>query len=237
MSHELRTPLNAIAGFAEILGTGVHGPLNEKQADALKRIQKNEQDLLAHHQRDARFRRTPRRHSAGGQTSTFRFADAFDAAELLIAPEVERKHLVVERDSPDRMARRVGPTQGSPADSCQPALERVQVHERRRDDHARGRREGDKVRIWVRDTGIGIGKGEMPRVFEPFFQADGGTTRRYSGVGLGLTIARDLARQMEGEVTITSEEGKGTTASVVLPVRALRNRENAAENPARNVAA
>ena len=77
--------------------------------------------------------------------------------------------------------------------------------------------DGGKVRIWVRDTGIGIKKEEMQRVFEPFFQADSGTTRQYSGIGLGLTIARDLARRMAGEVTIASEVGKGTIASVVLP--------------------
>ena len=52
------------------------------------------------------------------------------------------------------------------------------------------------MRIWVRDTGIGIRKEEIERVFEPFFQADSGTTRQYSGIGLGLTIARDLARRM-----------------------------------------
>ena len=54
-------------------------------------------------------------------------------------------------------------------------------------------------------------------MFEPFFQADSGTTRQYSGVGLGLTIARNLAQRMSGEVTIASEVGKGTTATVVLP--------------------
>jgi len=54
-------------------------------------------------------------------------------------------------------------------------------------------------------------------VFEPFFQAEGGTTRRYEGVGLGLTIARELARRMDGELTIASREGAGTTASVLLP--------------------
>jgi signal transduction histidine kinase len=78
-------------------------------------------------------------------------------------------------------------------------------------------REGATVRIWVADTGIGISRDEMKRVFEPFFQAERGTTRRYSGVGLGLSIARALAHRMKGELTIASTEGKGTTASVVLP--------------------
>ena len=78
-------------------------------------------------------------------------------------------------------------------------------------------REGDSVRIWVRDNGVGIAQREIDRVFEPFFQAERATTRRASGIGLGLAIARNLARRMEGEVTLSSEPGGGTTASVLLP--------------------
>ena len=68
--------------------------------------------------------------------------------------------------------------------------------------------EGRRVRIWVCDTGVGISQAEIDRVFDPFFQADRGRTRRFSGVGLGLTIARDLARRMEGGITIASKTGE-----------------------------
>ena len=95
----------------------------------------------------------------------------------------------------------------------------------------------DMVRIQVRDTGVGIGKEEMARVFEPFFQADSGTTRQYSGVGLGLTIARDFARRMEGEVTITSEVGEGTSAMLMLPAGTRAVQEAADGSAAREVAA
>jgi signal transduction histidine kinase len=97
--------------------------------------------------------------------------------------------------------------------------------------------DGETVRIRVRDTGVGIRKEEMERVFEPFFQADGGTTRQYSGVGLGLTIARDLARRMDGEVTITSEVGTGTSAMVVMRAGATPRQEMADGSAAREVAA
>jgi signal transduction histidine kinase len=92
------------------------------------------------------------------------------------------------------------------------------------------------VRIWIRDTGVGIRKEEMERVFEPFFQAESGTTRRYSGIGLGLTIARNFAQRMRGEVTIASEEGKGTTATVLLPVASAKVREDDEEERALEVA-
>ena len=78
-------------------------------------------------------------------------------------------------------------------------------------------RQGDRVRIWVRDSGVGIPQQEIEKVFQPFFQVEHTMTRRFAGIGLGLTIARNLARRMEGEVTVASEPGHGTTASVLLP--------------------
>jgi len=75
----------------------------------------------------------------------------------------------------------------------------------------------DKVRITVTDTGIGIAAEHLPRVFEPFYQVDQGGTRRYPGLGLGLSIVRDAVLAMNGEVSIDSENGKGTTVTVTLP--------------------
>jgi signal transduction histidine kinase len=58
----------------------------------------------------------------------------------------------------------------------------------------------------------------MRHIFDPFFQVDRGSTRRYAGVGLGLSIAHDLTRAMGGELTLTSAPGTGTTATVKLPL-------------------
>jgi len=69
----------------------------------------------------------------------------------------------------------------------------------------------------VKDTGKGIPTEEIARIFEPFYQAEHGMTRTSTGVGLGLTIARELAHKMEGDVTIASTVGAGTTVSVLLP--------------------
>lgn len=69
----------------------------------------------------------------------------------------------------------------------------------------------DTLKIKVIDTGIGIEKEVQPKLFEPFTQADGSTTRRYGGSGLGLSIARKFARMMDGDIVIDSEPGKGAT--------------------------
>jgi signal transduction histidine kinase len=216
MSHELRTPLNAIQGFAELMESGVYGPLNEKQIDAMKRIEKNEKDLLSLINEMLGFVDAEKGRVAV-ESRDVPVADAFDAVEPLIRPDVDHKHLVFERE----LARPALAIHADPK-SFQQILKSLLSNATKYTGEggsitlgADG--DGEKVRIWVRDTGIGIPEEQMNRVFEPFFQADSGTTRQYSGVGLGLSIARDLARRMGGEVTLASEVGKGTTATVILP--------------------
>ncbi|MBX3622992.1 MAG: response regulator [Rhizobacter sp.] len=81
---------------------------------------------------------------------------------------------------------------------------------------------GSRARIAVHDTGVGIPAGELPRIFDAFHQADSSFTRRYGGTGLGLTIARELARAMGGDLVCTSQQGRGScfTVTVDLPAAA-----------------
>jgi signal transduction histidine kinase/ActR/RegA family two-component response regulator len=72
------------------------------------------------------------------------------------------------------------------------------------------------VRIEVRDTGIGMTPDQMTRLFQTFSQAESSTTRRYGGAGLGLAIARRLARMMNGDIAVESTPGAGTTFAAVL---------------------
>ena len=75
----------------------------------------------------------------------------------------------------------------------------------------------DWVTLSVADTGIGMTSEQMAKLFEEFSQADASTARRFGGTGLGLAITRKLARMMGGDVTVTSESGKGSVFTVRLP--------------------
>ena len=79
-------------------------------------------------------------------------------------------------------------------------------------------RDGDAaIRVEVADTGIGIAPGKLDEIFESFRQGDASTTRRFGGTGLGLTISRNLARAMNGDVSVSSVEGQGSTFTLTLP--------------------
>jgi signal transduction histidine kinase len=75
----------------------------------------------------------------------------------------------------------------------------------------------------VADSGIGMTAEQMGKLFQEFTQADASTAQRFGGTGLGLAISRKLARMMGGDVTVTSEPGKGSVFTVRLPAGAEMN--------------
>ena len=85
------------------------------------------------------------------------------------------------------------------------------------DEPGQVHRLGIEFELAVADTGIGMTAEQQAKLFQDFTQADSLTARRYGGTGLGLAITRKLARMMGGDVTVTSEPGKGSVFAVRLP--------------------
>jgi signal transduction histidine kinase len=217
VSHELRTPLNAISGYGEMLAMGLSGPLTTQQQDSISRIQRNAQHLLTLIEEVLSFARSEagRLHFV---TTSVRLRTALAELEPLVGAELQKRELRFLQEPPESDLRvRADPEKlrqillnlvGN-AIKFTPPGGQISVG---------AKRERDFARVWVSDTGVGIPPDKLKRVFEPFYQVEGGSTRRYPGFGLGLAIALDFARAMDGDMSIRSSPGGGTTVSVVLPL-------------------
>jgi signal transduction histidine kinase len=144
-------------------------------------------------------------------------SEAFADLEPLVRPQLEAKQLQLTRDPIDNQL-----TVSADASKLQQILLNIVVNAIKftpRGGFIRlsGCEDVDSVTMSVMDNGIGVPSEKLSRIFEPFFQVDSGRTREYSGVGLGLAIARDLAHAMNGEITFDSVSGKGSVVSVTLP--------------------
>lgn len=216
MSHELRTPLNAIAGYAELLATGVRGPVTEDQLHDLRRIQRNQKHLLALINEVLDFARVETGRIEY-ELVDFPVHQALTSLDAIVEPMIRAKDLSYRCDLKSDGLR-------AHAD-----VERVQqilinlISNAIKFTQSGGRvsvsswREGAVVAISVRDTGRGVSPADMEKIFEPFVQLDRRLTREQEGVGLGLAISRDLARGMGGDLAVVSTPGTGTTFTLTLP--------------------
>jgi PAS domain S-box-containing protein len=216
MSHELRTPLNAISGYTELLQMGLRGPVTPAQVTDLDRIKRNQGHLLGIINDILQFAKL----ESGRlemRVDPFPVEAALDVAEELIGPQLEARKISYTYLGGDKSVMVHGDR-----DRCQQIVLNLLSNAMKFTPDggtiAVGWRvEGDRVLIDVVDTGIGIAADQLQRIFDPFVQVQSGTTRTSEGVGLGLAISRDMARQMGGEVSVKSELGKGSTFTVSLP--------------------
>jgi signal transduction histidine kinase len=235
MSHELRTPLNAISGYTEILELGIRGAVNPDQVKDLGRIKRAASYLLRLINdvlTIARFEGARPLHVIAIPVNTMLAeVDGLCALQarakgLTLTVEQCKTEVEVAAD-PERFqqillnlitnATKFTLTGGSITVTC---------------DESAG-----SVRIRVTDSGVGIRPIDVERVFEPFVQIDRHlTSATQQGVGLGLSISRELARAMSGDLTLESTEGVGSTFTLTLPLasEALTAATIAASDPAKN---
>jgi signal transduction histidine kinase len=216
MSHELRTPLNAIIGYSELLRGEISGALNRQQQQQVQRIDVAARHLLGLIESILSFARL----EAGKEEVTLEVADAARIAEdvvALVEPLARVKaleiHLRTETDLP--------PIRTDQAKLRQILLNllsnAIKFTEQGRvtlDVAA----DAETVRWTVSDTGIGISTRDLERIFEPFRQATETHSGRSPGTGLGLSVSRQLARLLGGDVTAESIPHCGSSFILRLPV-------------------
>jgi len=217
MSHELRTPLNAIAGYADLLLTGVRGELTAPQRSDIERMKRSGQHLLGLINDILNFAKLE-----AGQVqfhiSDVRVAPLLQSLEELVRPQVDAKSLSYEQELS------VGDLgiRGDAEKLRQVLLNLVTNAVKFTDPGGRVvvecEADESRVTIRVRDTGRGIPEAHLTRIFDPFIQIDREQIpRSQQGVGLGLSISRDLARGMGGSLSATSSVGEGSTFTLNLP--------------------
>ena len=217
MSHEIRTPLNAIMGFSHLLADA-DLPTEQKQyvdiiVNSGNNLMRLINDILDFSKIEA------------GQLDVevleFSLDDLLNEIELLMKNKAEEEGLdfkIIQTDAlpaliktdPNRLQQSLINLIGNALKFTETGHVYVRVSTEKKDNLMH-------IRFDVEDTGIGIPLERQEEIFELFAQGDMTTSRKYGGTGLGLTITRQLARLLNGELTLTSEPGKGSTFSLFYP--------------------
>jgi len=218
MSHELRTPLNAIIGLTEMMVTNAARFGTEKALEPLRRVNAAGTHLLSliNEVLDLSKIEAGKLELNPEPVNLARLIDEVIGTAGQLA-EKNKNRLVVEAQenlgvlTADSM-RLKQILLNLLSNACKFTKEgEVALRVRKMAD---GR---DWVELAVADSGIGMTAEQQTKLFQDFTQADSLTARRYGGTGLGLAISRKLARMMGGDVTVTSEPGKGSIFTVRLP--------------------
>jgi PAS domain S-box-containing protein len=216
LSHELRTPLNAIAGYVDLLDAGVAGPPNEQQHEYLGRIRDSQQHLLGIINDLLNYSRI----EAGAvkyDIAPVR-ADALMARTVtMVTPQAAAKAHSIRRVPCDESITLMGDRSKVEQILLNLLSNAVKFTPNGGTITLRCEQRRNVVALGVSDTGPGIPEDKADAIFEPFVQLGRNLTSSQEGAGLGLAISRDLARAMNGDVTVESTVGKGATFTLTLP--------------------
>ncbi len=216
MSHELRTPLNSIIGFSSVLQKNREKTLNDKDLGYVERINRNGKHLLGLINDILDLSKI----EAGRMDLEFRPLSVASLAREtidMLQAQADARGLTLTLEMPEDL-----PELETDGDKLRQVLINL-IGNALKFTESGGVRlivtasEDGSANLSVKDTGIGIPADKLDAIFEPFRQADSGTTRKYGGTGLGLTITRSIVEMLGGRIDVTSEEGKGSSFNVHLP--------------------
>jgi protein-histidine pros-kinase len=217
MSHELRTPLNGIIGFTEFLADEKPGPLNAKQKEYLLDVYNSALHLLQLINDVLDLAKI----EAGKidlNPETFPLGKAIGEVCAVINGIAQKKGIIVSPAVPPQLGS-VTLDQQKLKQICYNLLSNAVkfTDPGGAVDIGAEMLDGDRFRIWVTDTGIGIKHEDLKRLFRDFEQLETGASRRFEGSGLGLALTRKLVEIQGGTITVESEYGAGSTFAVTLP--------------------
>ena len=217
MSHEIRTPMNGIIGMTELL---LDGRMGAREKEYLKIIQNCGESLLTIIDDILDFSKI----EAGKlelDITPFNLHELIDEITQLFQPKAGEKRLMLtfERDpvtpawiasDPVRIRQILINLIGNAIKFTSAGSVKIFITTQTRPDNS------NEITFSVQDTGVGISREAIQKLFRPFHQANGSIARRYGGTGLGLSISKRLCEMLGGRIWAVSEEGKGTTFSFTL---------------------
>jgi len=234
MSHELRTPLTSVIGYTEMMVEGLAGPISPEQREYLATILGKADQLLSLITSVLEVSSLESGQLALDR-SALSLADVVASEVATIQPQAGRRNISIHlathgettvvgdrrkirqivsgllsnavKFTPDRgcveIAVRPGPL--APGETEPPG-------------------ESPAVQLVVSDSGIGISRDQVAKIFEPFFQVDSSSTRAFGGTGLGLTLAKAYVEAHGGRIWVDTTPGQGSTFTATFPVRARDER-------------
>jgi len=211
LSHEFRTPLTSILGYADLLESETGGPLTDPQRRQLKRLRAGAWHL-------SRLIDDTIAYSREVISPPALELETFDMRQVAVECMHALRPAATDRDLTLDLSAPPGPTMVR-SDSARVRqillnlIDNAIKFTRNGGVRLDVKQDGDDVRVSVHDTGIGIPAPQLERVFQPFHQLDEDS----GGSGLGLTVARQLAWRLGGEISARSNDGEGTTFSLRLP--------------------
>jgi signal transduction histidine kinase len=239
VSHELRTPLTSVIGYSEMLLEGIAGPLNDEQREYVRTVMEKGDQLLQLITGILDISRM----EAGEMRIDKQPVDLDEVVSVAlstIAPHARRKRLSLHCTVPPGLplvfgdrdkirqvllnllgnAVKFTPEGGKIEVSAEVASLKREAAIGEASGMPVSSIDSRGVRVFVRDSGIGVPAEHHKRVFDPFFQVDNSSTREYGGTGLGLSIVKRLIEAHGGQAWVDSEPGKGSTFSFTIPLAA-----------------
>jgi two-component system, NarL family, sensor histidine kinase BarA len=224
MSHELRTPLTSVIGYAEMMSEGLAGPVTHEQREYLTTILAKADQLLGLITSVLEVASLESTHAAIERTQ-LSLAELVASEVATYAPQAGRRGIAIQLDARGdnivtgdrRKIRQVVSSLLSNAVKFTPDRGKVgvAVHPGPLSPHDVDANRA--VQLVVTDSGIGISREQVGKIFEPFFQVDSSSTRAFGGTGLGLTLAKAYVEAHGGRIWVDTAPGQGSTFVATFP--------------------
>jgi two-component system phosphate regulon sensor histidine kinase PhoR len=223
VSHELRSPVASIQQQLSVMLEGLSGDLTQRQLRMIKRAKERARGLL-----DLINDLLDISKIEAGMVVQYKeplqLDDLLEKVHGLMLPEAEAKRLKLKLNIEPPLQLVKGDRNNLEGVFTNLVNNAIKYTPEEGEVTIRVKGEGENVRVEVSDTGIGISKEDLPRIFDRFYRVKSEKTRQIVGTGLGLSIVKHIVEAHLGTISVESEEGGGSTFTVVLPAVSLPSR-------------